>query len=170
MNLLGGAVQIAYYVADVDAAAQFWVSQFNAGPFFIAEHIPLSNVVYRGAAGSLDHTSAYGQWGDLMVELVQHHGTGASVFSDRPYGMHHVAAFTADLDAELTRLVEVGFPTAMTANAGAVRFAFTDTTAQFGHYLELYEEAPAIRGFYAAIRAAAAGWDGRRGVRPIASL
>ena len=170
MNPLGGAVQIAYFVADVDAAAQLWVSRFNAGPFFVAEHIPLSNIVYRGAAGSLDHTSAYGQWDDLMVELVQHHGTAASVFSDRQYGLHHVAAFAVGLDAELGRLAEAGFPTAMTARAGAVRFAFADTTAEFGHYLELYEDAPAIREFYAAIRAAASGWDGRNGVRPIASL
>ena len=42
-----------------------------------------------------DHTSAYGQWGDIMVELVQDHGTGPSVVRDLynvdESGLHHLA-------------------------------------------------------------------------------
>ena len=41
-------VQTAYYVPDVHAAAAVWVQRFGAGPFFVAEHIPLTEVVVRG--------------------------------------------------------------------------------------------------------------------------
>ncbi len=165
-----GAVQIAYLVADVEAAARFWAREIGAGPFFVAEHIVLTRVVYRGRESSLDHTSAYGQWGNVMVEFVQQSCTAASVFSDRPFGIHHVARFAADLDAELAQLADSGFATAMTAEAGPVRFAFVDTGAQLGHFLELYQDDPQIRRFYDAIRAAASGWDGRNAIRPIGNL
>ncbi len=165
-----GAVQIAYFVAEAEATAQCWAREIGAGPFFVAEHIALTRVVYRGQETSLDHTSAYGQWGDVMVEFVQQNCTNDSVFSNRPYGVHHVARFATDLDAELAQLAQAGFATAMTAESGAVRFAFVDGNANLGHFLELYQDAPQIREFYAAIRTAADGWDGRDGVRPIHEL
>jgi hypothetical protein len=34
-----------------------------------------------------------------------------------------------------------------------------------GHYLELYQDDDAIRGFYEFVRTASVGWDGRNPVR-----
>jgi len=99
---LGAPVQIAYAVPDARAAAQQWVDRFGAGPFFVRSHIPVGEVVYRGQPSTFDHTSAYGQWGSLMVELVQDHGTAPSVVRERcaPHesGLHHLAFIVADLD------------------------------------------------------------------------
>jgi hypothetical protein len=159
-------VQTAYYVADVNAAAALWTQRFGAGPFFIAEHIPLTEVVVRGRASRLDHTSAYGWHGNAMVELVQQNCRTPSVFNDRAHGLHHMAYFAADIDAELQRLGRLGIATAMTATTNSgVRFAFADANAQMGHYLELYQENDAIRGFYEFVREASVGWDGRNPVR-----
>ena len=159
-------VQIAYFVADVRAAAVVWAQRFGAGPFFVAEHIALTSVVVRGQASQLDHTSAYGWYGDLMVELVQQNCGTPSIFDDRAYGLHHMAYFAADIDAELARLDRLGIATAMTATtAGGVRFAFADANAAMGHYLELYRDDAAIRGFYEFVRRASVGWDGREPVR-----
>ena len=41
--------QIAYAVPKAFKAAEQWATNFGAGPFFIAEHIPVSEVIYRGA-------------------------------------------------------------------------------------------------------------------------
>ena len=60
----------------------------------------------------------------------------------------------------------LGIATAMTATtANGVRFAFADANAAMGHYLELYQESDAIRGFYQFVREASVGWDGRNPVR-----
>lgn len=159
-------VQTAYYVADVDAAAAVWAQRFGAGPFFVLEHIPLTNVVVRGRTSGLDHTSAYGWHGDVMVELVQQNCRTPSIFNDRGYGLHHMAYFAADIDAELARLDRLGIVTAMTAATGnGLRFAFADANKLMGHYLELYQEGDGIRTFYDFVRMAAVGWDGRDPVR-----
>lgn len=163
---VGSFVQIAYYVPDARAAAATWTQRFRAGPFFVIEHIPLTGVVVRGQASQLDHSSAYGWHGHLMVELVQQNCRTPSIFSDCEYGLHHMAYFAADIDAELQRLSRLGITTAMTATTGnGVRFAFADANAALGHYLELYQDDDAIRRFYEFVRKASDGWDGRDPVR-----
>ena len=81
MFTLGKPVQLAYAVPDAKEAANIWSAQFGAGPFYLSEHIPVTDVLYRGKAATFDHTSAYGQWGDVMVRAAQ----GA--------GLANVAAF-----------------------------------------------------------------------------
>ena len=48
-------IQIAYTVKDVRQAAQIWSNKFNIGPFYVNEHIPLTNSYVRGL--SLIHIS-----------------------------------------------------------------------------------------------------------------
>ena len=170
--VLGAPVQVAYAVRDVRAAAARWAERDGAGPFFVNEHIPVVNVRYRGAPGAFDHSSAYGQWGDVMVELVQDHTAGPSavrdVVGEGGEGLHHVAFFVDDLDAAQAVLAARGWPEAMRAEtaSGAV-FVFHDATAELGHMIELYVGSPGLRGFYAMVAAAARGWDGADPVRTI---
>ena len=155
----GGFVQAAYFVEDVHAAAEYWAATWGAGPFLVMEHIPLENCFYRGEAAMLDHSSAYGQYGDLMVELVQQHNPGPSPFRDLyaqgHWGLHHMARFATDLPAELETYQQNGFATALQADAGGLAFAFVDTSAQLGHMTELYQDCAQIRDFYALIKSAA---------------
>ena len=161
-------VQHAYLVPDVFVAAEHWARALGAGPFFVMEHIPLENVIHRGEPGSLDHSSAYGQLGDTMVELVQQNCASPSVFTGFPPALHHLAAFAPDLDAALDGLAGTGVETAMTAEAGGgQRFAFADARELAGHYIELYQDGPAVRGFYAFVRSAAQDWDGSDPVRSL---
>ena len=105
LPLLGAPVQIAYVVPDIETAAHQWAEQFGAGPFLVNRHIAVTNVVHRGQPAVFDHTSAYGQWGDLMVELVHDHGTGPSVVRERfaahESGLHHMAYMVDHLDSAL---------------------------------------------------------------------
>jgi catechol 2,3-dioxygenase-like lactoylglutathione lyase family enzyme len=162
-------VQIAYHVPDPEAAARELSARRGWGPFFLLEHIPLARCRYRGAPAVFDHSSAYGQAGDLMVELITQHGDAPSPLRDRfaahERGVHHVACFVDDLAAALAAQRAQGFAIALeAATTNGTEFAMVDTSAELGHMLELYERAK-LAPFYAMVREAARGWDGREPVR-----
>jgi hypothetical protein len=163
-------VQIAYAVPDAVEAAHRWAAEQGAGPFVVRQHIAVTDVVHRGDPATFDHTSAYGQWGSIMVELVQDHGTGPSavreMYAADESGLHHLAFFVDDLDLTTARLADAGHPLAMSAVAGGgVRFHFVDAVATHGHFFELYEPTEHLRRFYAMVASAAQGWDGSDPVR-----
>lgn len=166
--------QLAYYVESAQAAALEWVNNHGAGPFYLSRNIPLVGVFHDGQPSSLDHTSAYGWLGDQMVELVQQNCTTPSVFSNRQFGLHHCAYFTPELDAELARLERLGYQTRFRAGtSGGVQFAFSEPgteSAQLGHFLEIYQDHPSLRQFYALIESAAENWDGSEPLREMQAL
>ena len=169
MFKLGPPKQIAYAVPDAFEAAQRWTKDFGAGPFFISEHIPVTDVIYRGTPSTFDHTSAYGQWGDIMVELVQDHGTGPSVVRDLydadESGLHHLAYFVEDIDLTTRSLIDLGFELGMTAKAGPTNFNMIDATELLGHFIELYEPNESLIGFYTRVKKASINWNGEKPVR-----
>ena len=165
-------VQIAYHVADPAAAALSSAEQFGWGPFYLLEHVKLSSCTYRGRPATFDHSSAYGQAGELMVEFITQHDDEPSVVRDLyrrdESGVHHVAHFVPHLDEALAGFVAAGLQTAMHATtADGVSFAMVDASASLGHMLELYEPGPELSGFYAFIRRKADGWSGSEPLRHI---
>jgi hypothetical protein len=148
-------VQIAYCVADVEEAAVMWQSQFGAGPFVIRRHIELENVRIAGAPGTFDHSSAYGQWGEIMVELVQQH----TPVIGAPMGIHHCAYFVDDLETAQLTLVDAGFPELLWAQVAgsSTAFAYHDAHPTLGHLIEVYVGTPRLREFYAHIRSLSLG-------------
>lgn len=159
--------QLAYFCPDVRAAALEHHERFGSGPYFVAEHIPLRSSLYRGRETPFDHSSAYGQWGEVMIEFVQQNNPGPSACRDLypegsgRWGLHHVALFVEDVDTEAARLAAAGFATAQRSEMpdGFV-FAFADTSAAYGHMLELYAPVPALTGFYDMVAGAARGYRG----------
>ena len=170
MNLLGPPVQIAYAVSDIYKGVEKWIKYFGAGPFFIAEHIPIKNVFYRGLPGELDITVAYGQWGTIMIELVQDNGDGPSIvrdlYSPQQSGLHHLAYFVENLDLTSAKLKKQGYVLAMTGQAGDNRFQFFDAISEMGHFLELYEPIESLKSLYERVRVASINWDGSDPLRP----
>ena len=84
---LGRIVQVAYAVEDVRAAARSFAERVGAGPFFVRHHDLPRHVEHRGEPGCFDHSSAYGQWGAVQVELVEvHRAEPASLAAHRRSG------------------------------------------------------------------------------------
>ncbi len=168
---LGPPVQIAYAVEDAEVAAAEWALTVGAGPFFVRHHVPVTDVVYRGQPAQFDHTSAYGQWGGFMVELVQNHTGGPSVLSEQRVAqngrrsLHHVACLVDDFNATLERATRACVEVAMTARARTTPFAFLDTITLCGHFVEIYPRTKSIVAFYAKVADAANGWTGKDPVR-----
>ncbi len=161
---VGRVVQVAYFVNDVRRSAQRANELFGTGPFCLYEHIPLQNVLYRGTPSELDHSSAYGQSGNIMIEFAQQNNDGPSAFRDMypdgGEGLHHVAMFVDDIAVEVQKLEQQGFEIANHYFAGDVEVAFVDTRSEFGHMLELYQPVTALEKFYAMVAKRSANWDG----------
>lgn len=158
-------VQIAYHVPDPAAAAVRYASTFGWGPFFLMEHIPLERCLYRGQPSVFDHTSAYGQAGPLMIELITQHDEAPSALRDMyaadETGVHHVAYFVPNLREALDTFRSRGLEVALDARtSGGVEFAMVDARAEVGHMLELYEPRPDLQRFYDYVRRKSQGWEG----------
>ncbi|MDP9464070.1 MAG: VOC family protein, partial [Actinomycetota bacterium] len=128
----GVPVQIAYSVEGVEVAAASFAERFGAGPFFIRHHPPFE-AVHDGAPAIFNHSSAYGQWGDMQVELVQFgECTPDSLHRCVPAaaGIHHMAMFVESLPAEQARLEALGMSCVMRATSpSGLQFAFHDGRA-----------------------------------------
>lgn len=168
---LGPPVQIAYAVGDVRTAAARWVDR-GAGPFFVRDHIPVSNARVFGAQAEFDHSSAYGQWGDVMIELIcEHLHDGKRASGQGPLvgvsGVHHMAFFVDAFADSADALTNAGYAEALYAEAGGMSFGFFDARDELGHFIEIYERPPRLAAFYAMVRDAASEWDGTNPVRTL---
>ena len=162
--MLGSPVQIAYGTDDVHTAARRWTDR-GIGPFFVLEHIALAHAEIDGVAAEFDHSSAYGQWGDVMVELIcQHEGGTAPIVGAS--GVHHVATFVDDFEESSAALTAAGLDRTLFAQtANGMPFAFHDARATTGHFIEIYERTDRLADFYAMVRSASIDWTGADPVR-----
>ncbi len=163
--------QIAYYCDNVVAAARHHAALFGSGPYFVTERVPLTYCSYRGAPGHLDHISALGQWGEVMIEFCTQFGDDKSAFRDLypngGGGIHHVTLIVADQAAEVRRFNEAGYETVTDAEGAGIRFVMVDTVRDLGHFVELYEPSPGIVWLYGMVRDAARDFDGGDLIRPL---
>jgi hypothetical protein len=164
-------VQIAYFVTDIRSSALDMAKNFGAGPFYISSRIELARCEHRGQKQNFVHSSAYGQWGEIMLELVQQDEEGPSPFRDMygpgEEGIHHGAMFVDSVNSSIARYQHAGFPLATRATTllGNVEFAFIDTRSSLGHMLEIYEPVEILQSFYKLIKASSVDWDGKDPVR-----
>ena len=149
--------QIAYFVPDVRAAATHHRATFGSGPFLVADHIALASCLHRGRPAALDHSAAYGQWGDVMIEFVQQNNDGPSAFRDMyprdgDQGLHHAAVFVDDIGQAVAGFESRGCAVPLYAQmpSGLV-FAMIDMVASLGHMIELYQPDAVLADFYARV-------------------
>jgi Glyoxalase/Bleomycin resistance protein/Dioxygenase superfamily len=165
-------VQLAYRVHDIEAAARRWAVTFGVGPFLLRRNMQVATT-HRGEPAAYDHSAAFGQWGPLMVELIEVHRCSPDtlleiVEHDVMGQLHHVACFVDDLDATSESLQARGVPLAMeVVSSSGIRAHFLDARAENGCLLELYHPSDHLRALYDRVRDLAAGWDGSDPVRVI---
>lgn len=171
-TIFGPVVQVAYFVPDAREAARRMVGLHGAGPFHVIDRIELEWGEVRGQRCDFLHTSAYGQWGDVMMELVQQDREGPSPFREMyppgEFGLHHMAVMVDDLPATYERVAAAGFELAARAETTTgTEFAFVDTVDEFGHMVEVYEATRGLRAFYELVRHSAEQWDGSDPIRTL---
>lgn len=165
-------VQIAYRVPDLEAACHAWAQRVGAGPFLVRRHLPVI-ATHNGEPAVYDHSAAFGQWGPVMLEIIQLHECEPASMREvleheQPGQVNHFACFVDDLEAASAALEEQGMPLtmALTSSSGMV-VHFHDARHVVGGILELYVGTEHLRGFYDKVAALAVGWDGSDVVRYI---
>jgi hypothetical protein len=163
-------VQVAYRVDDLEAACHEWATRVGAGPFLVRPHMAVTTT-HRGEPAVYDHSAAFGQWGPLMLELIQVHACEPAslrevVEHDRPGQLNHVACFVDDLDETSATLEAHGFPVAMeVVSSSGMRVRFHDARELVGGLLEVYVGTEHLRAHYDRVADLARGWDGSDIVR-----
>jgi hypothetical protein len=164
---------IGYVVDDLERAAAGLAATVGAGPFLHIGHVRLGEATYHGAAAQYDHSTAFGQWGPMRIELSQVHsadpeGLRAFFGFPDPGGsprIGHVAWLVDDLAAESDELERQGLALVHTGSSGPVAAHWHDGKVRFGHPVEVLRRCPEILGLYTAVAAASEGWDGTRPLR-----
>lgn len=156
--------QFAYFVADIERAADEWARTTGAGPFFVTEHHRADTFRYRGEPVEADVSYAFGYSGDAQIQLVQQHDDTPSIyrdmFADGTFGHHHVARLVADYERERDRLTGSGFELACELHANGIDAAYLDTRPAIGVYTELHSITDRILATFARWRDAHDEWDG----------
>ncbi len=158
--------QIAYVVDDLDAAAARWVELVQAGPFFRIDDARIEDMRYRGRPVEAGLSLAVGNSGGVQIELIAPQGDGPTVYRELPHGVHHLAMFAKDFDADSARLSDLGHRVAFELTLpGVCRVRYHDTLAVFGHFLELWESTDTMQALVTMIEESSRGWDGRDPIR-----
>lgn len=157
-------IQHAWVVPDLETAARRWHQAFGIGPFLINRDLQLSSPRHRGQPRETRFSTAVAQHGDVQIELVEQLVEGPSAYRDTvpagAVGFHHVAFVAEDFEAALAHHLALGHAIAADGAFGDMRYAYVDAVRDLGHMIEIVEDKPAIRAFFAAIRKAAERWDG----------
>ena len=168
-------VQVAYHVTDIRRAALDMAARFGAGPFFVNENIRLAWGEHRGTPTDFVHSSAYGQWGELMVELFRQEDDSLNspyrdMFAADQEGLHHTALMVPDMEQAFAYFEGNGMPVVTRCglrDGGSVDFAFIDARGTLGHMIEIYPKSAGVLGFYRMIRDASVGWNGDDPIRGV---
>jgi hypothetical protein len=160
---------IGYVVDDLRTGVESFAGEFGAGPFFGMEHMIFDEVSYRGEPAVYDHSSAFGSWGPILVELTQVHDAQPAGFREALVapgaGIGHIGFVVPSLAAETTRLEALGLTAFHAGKTGPASAVWFEGGPLFGHPIEVLQQREQILGFYAMVRAAAVDWDGDNPLR-----
>lgn len=163
-------MQLCWVVPDLEAAVNHWVSTSGVGPFFLFEKVEFDNPMYRGKpTKNIDITAAMAQAGDVQIELVCQNDNLPSIFRDvvpaGKSGLHHMALYCHDYDADLAAYVNAGAEVAFNGLMMGARTCWLDTTSTLGFMVELIEANPIADAVFEQFRSAAKEWDKKNPLR-----
>jgi catechol 2,3-dioxygenase-like lactoylglutathione lyase family enzyme len=171
MSALRPLHHVGYVVDGLAAGVERFTAATGAGPFFAMEHLVFDEVTYDDTPALYDHSSAFGQWGPVLIELTVVHDAQPAGLREAltapGAGIGHVAWLADDLAAETARLQGAGLRRFHTGRSGPVSAAWFDGGPLLGHPVEVLQRCEEILGFYAMVRAAARDWDGTQPLRPL---
>ncbi|HSG33695.1 MAG TPA: VOC family protein [Sphingomonadaceae bacterium] len=168
----GAVMQVAYVVADLRKAIDFYQKALGTGPFFVLEHVTSPARIYRGKNYPAETSLGMAFSGNVNVELIQVHDNAPSVLREGieryGYGFHHFGVPFADVEAAEARYKAEGYVEVSrnpVPTGGEVVFLDPPNPAQPG-YIELLPVNPGMDETFRRFWAAAQDWDGRDPIRP----
>lgn len=161
--------QLAYVVADIDAAIAHWSKRMGVGPFFVLRHPAYDEQTYKGARTNPDVSLAFAYSGETNIELIQLHDDQPSVYRDfveqHGHGLQHLGAMSDDIEADSQALLERGgLLLQKTLSAAGVETRFFDTGSPDGVLFELIARSPEVVTNFEYMKTAATAWDGLQAI------
>ncbi len=165
-------MQACWVVPDIRAAVNHWVDTCGVGPFFLFEKVTFDNAMYRGhPTECVDITAAMAQAGDIQIELVCQNDDRPSIFRDvvpaGKCGLHHMALYCRDYDADLAAYTQSGSEVAFSGLMMGARTCWLDTVSKLGFMVELIEANSIADAVFEQFRSAARNWDGKHSTRSL---
>lgn len=155
--------QIGCVVPDLGKAIEGWV-QLGVGPFLELHDAAIGDHVYRGSPSKPKVSAAFGQNGDLQIELIQPVNDDPSSYGDflaqGRSGLQHVGWFCEDYEGALAAAAKEGRRELEHGEFAGVRFCYYEPGAGNGVISELIELNDVSREMFALIRQEAEQWDG----------
>jgi hypothetical protein len=164
---------IGYVVEEIEPAVDWAVRTFGAGPFFAVAHMSFDTCTFNGETATYDHSSAFGQWGEILIELTVVHGSTPPELAEVIGGggqtprVGHVGTLSDDLAADSSLLEAAGLPLFHSGSSGPIRAHWHDGRKMLGHHVEILARTPEIEGIYAMVRGASKDWDGKDALRAV---
>lgn len=160
---------IGFTVSDLHRGVEHWTTVYGAGPFFRLDHIAFDSCTSKGRDVKWDHSSAFGQWGPITVELQEFHevepSLGRLLTAGRTEGINHVAYAVTDPRAESDRLESMGYPEYAHAELGDIKVTFHDTIELLGYSIEVHQAGPTLDAYFDKVAAGARDWNGEDSLR-----
>lgn len=168
----GQVIQLAFVPYDFDGALQHWIEGMGVGPFYMLDHLPYQDVVYRGNPIEIDCSVALAYWGDLQIELIRQHNVDVMSGYIEPNiarrdGLHHMLVHSDQVDELHAAWLSQGATELMTGRVpDAGSFVYLETGSD-GPHVELVHLAPRFQRLFDFMREQARVWDG---IDPVRSL
>ena len=93
--------QHAYFVNDIEEAANKWNRLYGAGPFVLVPHHRTDKFQYRDTPQEADVSYAFGYLGDNQIQFIQQHDETPSIYRDMyragQEGFHHAGCMVVTL-------------------------------------------------------------------------
>jgi hypothetical protein len=167
-----GVIQFAYTVPDLGEAMADLGGRLHVGPWFLVEHFPASEMMYRGEPTNVDFNLAITFAGHIQIEVIQQLDDTPSVYREaidrRGHGFHHWGIASRDFEHDVREYQAMGCEVAFSCRAPVGdRLAYLDTTAVLPGMVEIIEmNAPTEEMFTEWYRATIA-WDGTDPIRKV---
>lgn len=165
-------MQMCWAVPDVKVAMESWTRSTGVGPFFYFESVPFEAPHYYGKpCDAVPVKAGMAHAGDIQIEVMAQDNDSPSFIHDVvPYGktgLHHMALYCKDYDANLAAYLDAGAKVAFNIIMMGSRTCWLDTTAELGFMIELIEANPTADYVFGQFREAAQNWDGKDPVRTL---
>jgi len=161
-----GLYQFAYLVPDLGQAMAEFTRRLRAGPWLRLDNFSGSDQRWHGEPYNKTFNIAFGQAGDVQIELIELPSSGPSPYHEHldnyGFGLQHLGFLTAAFDAEMASRQKEGEKVVFTARTpSGGRIAHLKNTGAVVPICELIEIDDGLHTFFGAIRQAAANWDGK---------
>ena len=172
LRMRGKVIQLAFVPRDFDATLRFWIERMDVGPFYLLEHLPYQDVVYRGRPITVDASVALSYWNDLQIEIIkQHNDEVISAYTQpngiRGEGLHHVLVDSDDVVTLHDSWLAAGAVDVMTGSVpNAGRFIYMDV-GDGGPMVELVRLEDRFWKLFDFMNRQSADWDGTDPIRRV---